>query len=435
MQLLPASFRGVPFAVLDQSTQVGRRIAVHEYPGRDEPWAEDLGRGATRYRFRGFLVADDPVYLGGPIALQRLAILAAARAAGPGLLTHPTLGLLQVSCETMSVGEDLSGATYSSIEFSFVEAGKPGLPSLILSSAGVSSDVVTAIAGAADAVRILALAGQGASGSGSLPVTATPWSDRVVQLGNDATALARLASALPGNFGRFSRGATSGYLSRIETTAGASVADLVGAAAGQRAAIAAAAETLDATVAGLTVTTTEQDFAAAAGGLLAALSAACADPADAIRLLEQLLAFSPTGLDAGSAIGMAVSSLFRRLAALELVRASMAYQPSSYEDAFAQLVRVTAAIDDAILAAGDAGQDDLFAALRTMRVAVVADLQARGASLTHVRAFIVPIPLPAVVLAQRFYRSASRADELVGEAGGACISPLFMPTSFTALAA
>jgi prophage DNA circulation protein len=42
--LQPASWRGVPFAVEVDTYRGGRRIALHEYPYRDDPWLEDTGR-------------------------------------------------------------------------------------------------------------------------------------------------------------------------------------------------------------------------------------------------------------------------------------------------------------------------------------------------------------------------------------------------------
>src|ERR1700712_2593538 len=88
--LLPASFRGVPFAVSATSEQFGRRIASHVYPGRDLPWAEDMGRAPRGFRIPGFIRDNDRVSLGGPIAAQRLLLTGAAEKSGSGLLTHPT---------------------------------------------------------------------------------------------------------------------------------------------------------------------------------------------------------------------------------------------------------------------------------------------------------------------------------------------------------
>lgn len=42
-KLRPASFRGASFGVESHQTEQGRRTQVHEYPGRDDPYVEDLG--------------------------------------------------------------------------------------------------------------------------------------------------------------------------------------------------------------------------------------------------------------------------------------------------------------------------------------------------------------------------------------------------------
>ena len=58
----PAS-RGVGFQVDETEAPIaGRRVAVHEYPGRDEPFVEDLGGagGGTNQRgaVEAFVVGD-----------------------------------------------------------------------------------------------------------------------------------------------------------------------------------------------------------------------------------------------------------------------------------------------------------------------------------------------------------------------------------------
>lgn len=45
-KLWPASFRGVTFSVTDSSLTIGRRVHVFEYPQRDKPFVEDLGKSA-----------------------------------------------------------------------------------------------------------------------------------------------------------------------------------------------------------------------------------------------------------------------------------------------------------------------------------------------------------------------------------------------------
>src|SRR5436305_959267 len=63
--LQQASFRGIPFGVLSGAGRFGRRLALHEYPNRDKPWPEDMGRATRRIALTGFLISDSAVYAGG----------------------------------------------------------------------------------------------------------------------------------------------------------------------------------------------------------------------------------------------------------------------------------------------------------------------------------------------------------------------------------
>ena len=59
----------------------GRRIALHEYPYRDDPWPVDTGRATRRITVTGFLLRDD-------VFDQRTALIAALEQKGPGTLVH-----------------------------------------------------------------------------------------------------------------------------------------------------------------------------------------------------------------------------------------------------------------------------------------------------------------------------------------------------------
>ena len=69
--LSPASFRGAQFAVTNSETSGGRRIVVHQYPGRNTPWAEDMGRGVRRFRLTGFILNGDMLLGGATIGVPR----------------------------------------------------------------------------------------------------------------------------------------------------------------------------------------------------------------------------------------------------------------------------------------------------------------------------------------------------------------------------
>ena len=433
--LLPASFRGVPFAVRTSSSTVGRRVALHQYPGRDDPWAEDMGRAARRWRFNGFLVSNDPVYAGGPVILQRALLIAALEKKGPGTLTHPTLGLLTVSVESATIADPLEAGTYSELEIVFVEAGKQKFPTILASTGAklLTAANLAKLAIVANFVRAIVLVANTSSNQERLAVTSSTWAGKVGALAADATAVLGLTSRLVGSYGRFSEGANSGYASGFANpyAKDVTVADLVKDASSQRAAVAEAETALAGSVSALTVTTTHQDVAVAAQALVAALVGACANPADAIRLLADLLAFSYAGGEPDP-VARAVGDLFRRSAVAAMGQAAAAFQPSSYDQAVEIRTAIVALVDGEIDHAGDTGEDETFNALRTLRTELVRDLNDRGADLAPTRDFALPGPLPSLALATRLYRDPARADELVTET--VPIHPLFMPAAFRALA-
>lgn len=434
--LLPASFRGVPFAVRTSSAAYGRRLALHQYPGRDDPWAEDLGRSARRWRFSGFLVTGDAVYAGGPVALQRTLLIAVLEAKGSGTLTHPTLGLLTVAVESAQVTDPLEAGSYCELELTFVEAGKQKFPQALVSSGSklLSAANLAKIAVAADFVRAIALVAKTASSQDRLATTGHQWGGQVRALAADATAVVGLTSRLVGPFGRFSAGANRGYTSGYANpyAKDVTVADLIRDASAQRSAVDDAAQALDDTIAAVTVTTGIDDVATAAQALVDALVAACANPADAIRLLATLLDFAYPGGEQ-TAIDVALGNLFRRSAVAAMALVAGSFQPASYDQAVEIRTAVVALIDGQIDRAGDTGEDETFNALRSVRVLVVRDFNERGADLAPTQAFTLPGPLPALALAARLYRDPSRADQLVTET--VPIHPLFMPHAFRALAA
>ena len=92
---------------------------------------------------------------------------------------------------------------------------------------------------------------------------------------------------------------------------------------------------------------------------------------------------------------------------------------------------VVEALDAAISAAGDNGDDELFQALQALKAAAVADINTRGAAVPELRTVGTPSSLPSLVLAHRLYGSVAREAELVARARPR--HPAFMPTTFKAL--
>ena len=119
-RLRPASFRGAGFNVEVSARAGGRRVALHEFPKRDEPYAEDMGRRARRHQVTAYLIGPD--YLD-----DRDVLLEALEREGAGLLVHPTLGEFDVLCEGFGANERRERGGFVEVEMTFVEAGsKPG---------------------------------------------------------------------------------------------------------------------------------------------------------------------------------------------------------------------------------------------------------------------------------------------------------------------
>lgn len=116
------SFRGVPFRTVDAEAQIGRRNQVHEYPQRDVPYTEDLGRRARRFRVEAYVLGDN--YLA-----ERDALIQALEASGPGNLTHPRWGSLDVAvADVVNVKESPREGGIAHFSITFVEHGENQFP-------------------------------------------------------------------------------------------------------------------------------------------------------------------------------------------------------------------------------------------------------------------------------------------------------------------
>lgn len=138
-QLQPASFRGVPFEVEASGITVGRRTVVHEYPQRDRPYVEDLGRATRNITLQCFVVGSD--YLE-----QAQALMHELEEPGPGTLIHPWLGEMEVTITSVSELQFDQGLGVASVTITATEAGDLEFPA-------VTADEDTEALEAADAVE------------------------------------------------------------------------------------------------------------------------------------------------------------------------------------------------------------------------------------------------------------------------------------------
>ncbi len=116
--LRPASFRGIPFNVESAGLTFGRRIARHEYPQRDIPYAEDMGRKAREYKVEAYILGAN--YMAG-----RDDLIKALETAGAAQLVHPYHGTVNVTAmPDCQLTESTREGGMAKFSITFLEAGK-----------------------------------------------------------------------------------------------------------------------------------------------------------------------------------------------------------------------------------------------------------------------------------------------------------------------
>ena len=116
-KLQPASFGGAAFYVQSHQAQVGgRRLALHEFPGSDTPYVEDLGEASKSYKFRAYV-------LGANYMDARDRLIATCNSSYSATLVHPYLGKIKdVRCKNCTVNESSADGGVAWIDLEFVVA-------------------------------------------------------------------------------------------------------------------------------------------------------------------------------------------------------------------------------------------------------------------------------------------------------------------------
>lgn len=134
--LRQASFRGVPFFVDTSQYTTGRRVVAHEFPNRDNPFAEDLGKVGDSFKVDGHILGDDYFEI-------KSRLIAAVNQFGPGELIHPYYGFRFVQCGAFSVDESTLEGGIAKISFQFYETTDLKAPRAVddkLEQLGTSKD-------------------------------------------------------------------------------------------------------------------------------------------------------------------------------------------------------------------------------------------------------------------------------------------------------
>lgn len=439
--LKAASFGGVPFGVFEIRTLTGQNRSVHTYAFRDDVWAEPLGKKPRAFEVIGFLLENDLRTGAGSVIEQRDNLLAVCESPDNATLVHPTFGTVDsVACLGVETVERLDLGPVFEIRLTLIKSGPRKFPTTQVSTADDSANNAANLKekGLLDYAKdIAADIRNGAAVVQKAVSTVVSWYQLGVTAVNDVKRVIGAVSTLSGNFGRLFGGGNSGYsASNTKASPSTTPADLLAASAAGRAAVVAAGAAMQVAAANPSDSAT---LGSSVDAFVTAVAASANDPADAVRLVSGLVRYSPDDVVVPGQIGasmgvvqVATAALLRRYALAQLAVTLSSYQPSSQQDAATVLKNALNLYDAEIDIAGDAGDDDTFVALRSLRRAVYADLTARGADLATLATFSFNATLPSLVLAQRIYDDVTREPQLLQQIDP--IHPAFCPIAFQALA-
>lgn len=395
--LRPASFRGVAFEVESHSESGGRRVELHEYPLRDTPYAEDLGKKAGKWQIEAFLVNGKSGY-----AERRDKLREALNASGPGTLIHPYLGELSVSVDGYSLKETTREGGYCTFSISFVEAGQPVEPD-------VEKDTAANVLDKAEAAKEAATAGfldeympllEDLEGlAGKVPALL---SEATAFLGTPLSILSRAQSAASSVLALPDRLASRilGYLGTIRQLGGIATSGLkmnaLTALLGKKSAGTASSwlVTSNGVIAGIVG---ETSWPQAGGG---SIGGGTPSP-------ETL------GVVASTVANRAETPLIDLIAAGAVIEAAIESADADYgtaDDALASRDAVIEAIDEVQRANCS---DAVFTALSELAVAVNEDLTTRGAELPKLGSATLFMSMPALAASYRLYGDVGQADAIV----------------------
>jgi len=368
--LLPGSFRGVPFVVESSDGDIGRRVALHEYPLRDKPYAEDLGRKARKFSLDLFVHGAD--YMAG-----RDRLIAAFEQSGSGKLVHPYLGELTVTVlEARGPRESTREGGMARFSLTFIESGEAVFPSAARDSGEkVESGATTAAAAVKDEF------------AETFDVSGQSWiAEHAVSLVNKLTdQLETIKNSIP----------------NLPATVFSFAADL--------SALAIQAETLIRTPADLAVSI----YDLVAG--IALLPDRPRRALDAYRPLYNFLADEPeisgttVSRSQQAANQTAMAALVSRAAVIEAARAASASEFVSLDQAISYRDELADQLDLQM----DTADDAAYGALADLRASLVRYVAANAGNMARLISFTPAVTLPALVLAHQLYQDAGRAEEII----------------------
>lgn len=403
-KLRPASFRKVPFLVDGTEFETGRRTQVHEYPQRDKPYSQDMGRATRHIEFDAFVIGEDYVE-------KANALLGALEEYGSGALIHPWFGTLKVNVLTCRVVFD-RGLGHALFSLSFVESGELAFPSSAASTAALSRKAAAKLekVSVSRFAKVFAVLGK----INALAVKALTLYGKVLSfLSNPIFALASLLGFgdLLGNLGSLS--ALFGmpinlgwnFAGLLNLSGKARTGALTGIV-GVSALGLATGSTVSLSTFGLASGTTAAANDTLMMPIVRGLTRMAVDPILAQPATRTYTTATAAQVNANES---AILANTRQLLLVQAVGLSSYLDCSIYDDVLAVKNELAAALDAETQVADD---DELYQALMEARAAMHRDLTERSRNSARLNTVTPPDVLPMLVTAYDYYENAGRDAEI-----------------------
>jgi len=385
--LLPASFRGIPFYIDDTDMAFGRRNETNEYPKRDEPYTEDLGRRARQYSFNAYVIGE----LNNVFAIALINAIESYDTAG--LLIHPTLGIKQViptgDCR-VSYSEREGGL--HRFQLTFVEAGQNAFPSSL-------TDTISAVVGlvASSATTVI---------NNFITDFTTDKSPHYVK-----TAATDTATKASGAI----REATKTGVTNSDTYS-------------------VYMDSLDAFDTKVDTLLDAESLGNGLQPLVTGLTDIYTSPKDAYAAQKNLINFGASLLPVPTTTTnrkqqvknqQAIVNLIQNTALIEMARSVSAMTFESRQEALAIRDDLDDLLTNAMTELADSLQDEQYDALSKVQAAMINDISARGSRLPDIITVKTGNSLPAAVFAYNQYGDTHKTEEVAKR--NRIRNPLFLP--------
>lgn len=396
-QLQEAGFRDASFFVARAELSGGRKNVVFEFPNRDLPVIEDLGRRARSHRLEAYVLGPD--YFS-----KRDQLIDALERPGPGTLIHPYRGVKFVSVLGFSEQETQEEGGIATFSIEFIEADtRAAAPiSIAAPSALYTASAGQMITAAQDRFvgGYLTMLPSGLSVPGfslkSVAKILTDWTLTLKKALSPVIHATQTLSTMKAQLDAivFAADTLARTPIAIATQVGLIMQSLV--------------DWPDTPRLGVTALMAAYGFHTTAIRPVATTTTRAIEQRNGDELKAFLRTVSVT--QAGQFAIRAVSSPGRTISlALRTTDLSAPLGYDSYEDA----VAVRDLITDAIDTISESADDDTFSALMQIRADLAAGVPGDPNVLPRLTAFSPSITQPALVLAQRLYGSIGLVDDLV----------------------